>query len=232
MPLWLSERCPYSKREAGSGGNLAPQAVADETVPATPVPTVIAIEGVFDQVIVRHCTIDPRGELAATTKAALKRLPSDPDKLWGLADRARPGKVAHDPRRVRAEHTVDAVVKKHGSHEAPASMHHAVELAAELRLDMGEYWQPSVKGYFGRVSKRQTFDAVAEAAGPSAKGSLSALKKADLAKAAEKIRGCARAAVRSAAPKTRARLAIRTGRSTSAPQTGHWSSPQDPLRCC
>jgi ParB family chromosome partitioning protein len=41
-------------------------------------------------------------------------------------------------------------------------------------------------GYFGRVSKQQTLDAVAEAAGPSAKGSLSALKKDALVKAAEK----------------------------------------------
>ena len=43
-----------------------------------------------------------------------------------------------------------------------------------------------MKGYFGRVSKQQTLDAVAEATGPGAKGSLSALKKAELAKAAEK----------------------------------------------
>jgi hypothetical protein len=65
-------------------------------------------------------------------------------------------------------------------------MRHAVQVAAELKLDMAEYWQPTAAGYFGRVSKQQTLDAVAEAAGPGAKGSLSALKKADLAKAAEK----------------------------------------------
>jgi ParB family transcriptional regulator, chromosome partitioning protein len=74
---------------------------------------------------------------------------------------------------------------KHGGHEAPASMQHAHELAAALKLDMAEYWQPTAEGYFGRVSKQQTLDAVAEAVGPSAKGSLSALNKADLAKAAE-----------------------------------------------
>jgi ParB family chromosome partitioning protein len=65
-------------------------------------------------------------------------------------------------------------------------MHHAGELAAGLKLDMAEYWQPSAAGYFGRVSKQQTLDTVAEAAEPGAKGSLSALKKGDLAKAAEK----------------------------------------------
>ena len=36
------------------------------------------------------------------------------------------------------------------------------------------------------MSKQQTLDAVAEAAGPGAKGSLSALKKDTLAKEAEK----------------------------------------------
>jgi hypothetical protein len=55
--------------------NLAPQAVAGETVPATPVPTVIAIEGVFDQVIVRHCTIDPGGEQARTVATSVTPIP-------------------------------------------------------------------------------------------------------------------------------------------------------------
>ena len=40
--------------------------------------------------------------------------------------------------------------------------------------------------YFGRVSKQQTLDAVAETAGPSAEGSLLAPKKDALAKEAEK----------------------------------------------
>jgi ParB family chromosome partitioning protein len=69
---------------------------------------------------------------------------------------------------------------------AADSMQHATELAAALKLDMAEYWQPIAAGYFGRVSKQQTLDAVAEAAGPGAKGALSALKKDALAKAAEK----------------------------------------------
>ena len=126
-----------------------------------------------------------RTQLAATTKAVRKGLPKDPDKLWGwLIEQDQ--KTLLSILAVCAGHTVDAVEKKHDGGKAAASMQHASELAAALKLDMAEYWQPSAAGYFGRVSKQQTLDAVAEAAGPGAKGSLSALKKADLAKEAEK----------------------------------------------
>src|SRR5260370_3878392 len=111
-----------------------------------------------------------RTQLAVTTNAVRKRLPKDPEKLWGwLIEQDQKTLLAILA--VCAGHTVDAVEKKHGSHEASPSLRHADELAAALKLDMAEYWQPSVKGYFGRVSKQQTLDAVAEAAGPVAKGS-------------------------------------------------------------
>jgi ParB family transcriptional regulator, chromosome partitioning protein len=126
-----------------------------------------------------------RQQLAATTKVVRKRLPKDADKLWGwLLDQDQ--KTLLGILAVCAGHTVDAVEKKRGSFEAPSSTRHAGELAEALKLDMAEYWQPTAAGYFGRVSKQQTFDAVAEAAGPSAKGSLSALKKDALVKEAEK----------------------------------------------
>jgi hypothetical protein len=49
--------------------------VANESVPPTPVPTVVAIEGVFAQVIVRHCTIDPGGERARTVSTSVMPIP-------------------------------------------------------------------------------------------------------------------------------------------------------------
>jgi hypothetical protein len=55
---------------------LAPETVADETVPATPVPVVIAIDGVFDQVIIRHCTLDPGGEQARTISTQVMPIPA------------------------------------------------------------------------------------------------------------------------------------------------------------
>jgi hypothetical protein len=56
--------------------NLAAQPVPNETVSATPVPAVIAIDGVFDQVIIRHCTFDPGGEVARTANNSVMPIPS------------------------------------------------------------------------------------------------------------------------------------------------------------
>jgi ParB family chromosome partitioning protein len=156
--------------------------------PATPIESVVRLrpsvtyldrsaEGIEDSKAAK--------QLEATTKAARKGLPKDPAKLWGwLAEQDQKTLLAILA--VCAGYTVDAVEKKHDGGKAAASMQHAGELAAALKLDMAEYWQPTAAGYFARVSKQQTLDAVAEAAGPGAKGSLSALKKDALAKAAEK----------------------------------------------
>jgi len=51
---------------------------------------------------------------------------------------------------------------------------------------MAAYWQPTAAGYFGRVSKQQTLDAITEVLGPSLKASLATLKKEELARSAEK----------------------------------------------
>jgi ParB family chromosome partitioning protein len=120
-------------------------------------------------------------QLAATTKAVRKRLPKDPAKLWGWL-------IGQDQKSlcailaVCAGHTVDAVQKKHD----PVPLGHADALAAALKLDMAEYWQPTAGGYFARVSKQQTLDAVAEGATRRVAGNLANLKKDELAKAAEK----------------------------------------------
>ena len=51
---------------------------------------------------------------------------------------------------------------------------------------MAEYWQPTAAGYFGRVSKQQILDAVAEGVTAQAASNLGKLKKDELAKEAEK----------------------------------------------
>ena len=63
---------------------------------------------------------------------------------------------------------------------------HAGKLAAALKLDMADYWQPTAAGYFSRVSKEQVFAAIEDACGASAKSGYATLKKAALADAAEK----------------------------------------------
>jgi hypothetical protein len=45
---------------------------------------------------------------------------------------------------------------------------------------MAEYWQPGAAGYFGRVSKQQTLDAVAEGVTREAAENLAKLKKDEL----------------------------------------------------
>jgi hypothetical protein len=68
---------------------LAPQAVADETVPATPVPVVIAIDGVFDQVVIRHCNLDPGGEQARTVPTQVMPIPAVQLEITGQVEEVR-----------------------------------------------------------------------------------------------------------------------------------------------
>jgi ParB family chromosome partitioning protein len=68
-----------------------------------------------------------RTQLAAATKALRKRLPKDPEKLWGWL-------IGQDQKTllailaVCAGRTVDAVARKHDGGAAAASMQHAAEL--------------------------------------------------------------------------------------------------------
>jgi ParB family chromosome partitioning protein len=120
-------------------------------------------------------------QFAATTKTATKGMPKDPEKLWGWLTKQEQ-RTLLAILAVCAGHTVDAVAKKHDA----ASSDHADQLAAVLKLDMAEYWQPTAAGYFARVSKAQALAAVYEGAGKEAAENLAKLKKDELAKEAEK----------------------------------------------
>jgi ParB family chromosome partitioning protein len=61
----------------------------------------------------------------------------------------------------------------------------ADKLAATLRLDMAQWWQPTKASYFGHVSKAHVVTAVREAVTPQAAQNLEGLKKEALAEAAE-----------------------------------------------
>jgi ParB family chromosome partitioning protein len=66
----------------------------------------------------------------------------------------------------------------------------ADQLAAAVALDMAQWWQPTVTGYLGRVSKTLILEAVTEAKGKAAADNLAALKKGDMAdRAAELLSG-------------------------------------------
>ena len=93
-------------------------------------------------------------QLAATTKAMRKRLPKQASKLWAWLQNQQQ-KTLLALLAVCAGHTVDAVAKNGGD-----SGEHAAQLAAALKLDMADYWQPTAAGYFSRVSKEQTLAAI------------------------------------------------------------------------
>jgi ParB family chromosome partitioning protein len=57
----------------------------------------------------------------------------------------------------------------------------ADQLATALSLDMAQWWQPTVAGYLGRVSKTLICEAVTEAKGKAAAGNIAVLKKGDMA---------------------------------------------------
>jgi ParB family transcriptional regulator, chromosome partitioning protein len=74
--------------------------------------------------------------------------------------------------------TVDGVK----SHER-ANASDALAQAADL--DMREWWTPTAENYFGSIPKARILEVVAEAVAPDAAASLTQLRKAALAKAAE-----------------------------------------------
>jgi ParB family transcriptional regulator, chromosome partitioning protein len=120
---------------------------------------------------------------AATTKAATKGMPKQPEKLWAwLIEKDQ--KTLLSILAVCVASTVDAVVKRHGAADHAA---HAAELAEAVKLDMTQYWQPTAEGYFGRVSKGLILDAVREGVGSGAAAKIDGLKKDAMAKRAEAL---------------------------------------------
>jgi ParB family chromosome partitioning protein len=128
-------------------------------------------------------------ELAATTKAVTKGMPKQPEKLWAwLSGKDQKSLLAILA--VCAACTVDAVEKRRFATEREPNAQHAAQLAEALKIDMTKYWQPTVAGYFGRVSKGLILDAVTEGIGKPQAAKLAAMKKdAMAARAAQLLAG-------------------------------------------
>jgi ParB family chromosome partitioning protein len=70
----------------------------------------------------------------------------------------------------------------------PKAIAHADRLAEAAQLDMAAAgWRPTVAGYLGRVTKAQILEAVREAKGEQAAQLIEDLKKADMAREAERL---------------------------------------------
>jgi len=70
----------------------------------------------------------------------------------------------------------------------PKAVAHADRVAEAVQLDMAAAgWRPTVAGYLGRVTKAQILEAVREAKGEQAAQLIEDLKKADMAREAERL---------------------------------------------
>jgi ParB family chromosome partitioning protein len=135
------------------------------------------IEGLGDMPYAR--AIDERhGTWAA-------QLPKDTADLWdvlsGLDSDSRQALFAHC-----VGLTINATCQPYD--RRPKAVAHADRVAEAVQLDMAAAgWRPTVAGYLGRVTKAQILEAVREAKGEQAAQLIEDLKKADMAREAERL---------------------------------------------
>jgi ParB family chromosome partitioning protein len=127
-------------------------------------------------------------------KAWEARLPKDKADLWDwlttLTGEEQAVLFAHC-----ASFGINALYEKGDRYGAGASSHtveqriaEADRLAQAVDLDMVQAgWRPTVENYLGRVPKRRILEAVQEGAGERAAQLIDHLKKADMAKEAERL---------------------------------------------
>ena len=130
--------------------------------------------------------------LAAQALDALKEklralLPKEPGELWDtlfdIGDGNRQLLFAYC-----IATCVNATVDPYN--RRPRAIVHAEQLAQEVQLDMVAWgWTPTVENYLGRVTKARIGAAVEEARGSEAAGRLTAMKKPEMASAAETLLG-------------------------------------------
>jgi ParB family chromosome partitioning protein len=122
-------------------------------------------------------------------------LPKDEAELWdwldNLDEASRAALLAHC-----VSFGVNALYERGDRHGGPGVSVHSVQrriaqadrLAQAVGLDMVEAgWRPTVDNYFGRVTKPRILQAVREAKGEQSAQLIDHLKKADMAKEAERL---------------------------------------------
>jgi ParB family transcriptional regulator, chromosome partitioning protein len=120
---------------------------------------------------------DNRGskDMADRHTAWLQRLPQDEGALWDWL-------IALDPAAL-----ADLIAYCAAATVKPERGPHIDRVAAAAGLDLAQWWTPSAKGYFSRVSKAQIVEAVREGAGEQAAATIGDLKKAEMAIRAEAL---------------------------------------------
>ena len=116
-----------------------------------------------------------------------KQLPKAEDDLWDVL-------VAFDSDSQAALFAHCASLSVNAVYEpwsrSPRRLAHADTLARAMNLDMAAAgWSPTVDNYLGRVPKARILEAVREAKGEASAQLIDHLKKADMAKEAERLLG-------------------------------------------
>jgi ParB family chromosome partitioning protein len=113
-----------------------------------------------------------------------RQIPRDVTSLWafvaGLDPDSRMALFAHC-----VALTVNAV--KLPWERRPRALATADRLAEAVSLDMAGYWRPTVRSYFGRVTKARILEAVCEGVSGEAAERMAHMKKVDMAEAAEQL---------------------------------------------
>jgi ParB family chromosome partitioning protein len=112
-----------------------------------------------------------------------RQMPEDPAEAWGFML-----ELDGDSRMALFAHCVGLTVNAvHGWERRPQAWAHADALAALIGLDMTAYWTATARSYFGRVTKARIAEAVREAVSDEAAEQIAALKKLEMAQAAEQL---------------------------------------------
>jgi ParB family chromosome partitioning protein len=155
-----------------------------------------SVRHVFFPVQVSDLKDSPSARAVAQRHKAWKaELPKDEDALWNwlaaLDDTRRAALLAHC-----VSFGVNALYEKGDRYGGPGVSAHGVQhriaqadrLARAVDLDMiASGWRPTVDNYLGRVTKPRILDAVREAKGEQAAQLIDHLKKAEMAKEAERL---------------------------------------------
>ena len=155
-----------------------------------------SVRHVFFPVQAADLKDSPSAQAVAERHEAWKaELPKDDDALWdwlaALDDTRRAALLAHC-----VSFGVNALYEKGDRHGGPGVSAHGVQhriaqadrLARAVGLDMVEAgWRPTIDNYLGRVTKPRILEAVREAKGEPAAQLIDHLKKAEMAKEAERL---------------------------------------------
>ena len=112
------------------------------------------------------------------------QMPRDVADLWTFV-----AELDHDSRLALFAHCVALTVNvvKLPSERRPRAVATADRLAEAVSLDMTAHWTPTVRAYFGRVTKPHILAAVREAVSDEAADRMADMKKPDMAEAAEQL---------------------------------------------